>query len=885
MTLTQPPRPSTCAFVRRALPSLFLWCGLLAVWVTPCWATAPAQNEPGEVLPLRRALQLLAEQTGIGVVFADDLVDGVSVQAEIDGKDVEHSLRRLLAGTHLDFVRRTPDRLILFRKEGVATRRVAGVIRDKLTGLALADAQLAFAETTLAATADGNGAFALKQVPVAVTRAKVTAPGYFDLPVRLSADQGDQELVLSLERRTEVREVVQVFRGRGNALAISALSGSMSLSPDQVGDGSHPSKDLFASLSLIPGVESGLGDSGVGVRGGRPSENLVLLDGMPLYQIDHAIGYFSSLNADAIESIEIYKGGFPATYGGRVTGVLDLTVKGEGVDSFEFYAGVNEDLAHLTVATPLGSRASMLVSTRRSVADRTTRDIYARVFEGTFNDEILEEEFDESGYRSERSLDFDDTIAKLFWRPTGKDKISITYYEGADGISEGVSFDLPEGKFPLYGKDGEWGNQATTVHWRHDWHGRAATEVRWLWSDFHSDFAYDDLPSGAQFEYDEDGNLVLARPLRSETNNYLKDRTFTLTHHWSPNDKHQIELGLGLSQLEQAFIQRSTDFGYDFRDSVKTDTDAFYIQDRWQPLPQLALLLGWRREHNTLTGSDHDQPRISWNIELNRHWSLRGRFGRYHQFALRSPDTFNYFEGYPTWFLAEEDWVRVIRSDHFSLAAHYEQPTWLVDLEWYQRYSHGNIQRLFNPEVGLRARPAQTRDRVRGLDALFQYKRGRFSGWLGYGYMDAQVLRDVVTGAVLDHPSDVERPHSWKLSAQYAVNLWRFASNWRYASGQPYDLPQMIGPIIDDDGETEFILIPSETTNNLRLPATHQLDLLLARKVTLGGYVGELGLSLANIYDRRNVLYRYHQNEGAELIPIDVVGFGFRPSMYLQLRF
>ncbi len=885
MTMTQPPRPPARASVRRVFATLFLWCGLFAALAAPCWATAPAPPEGTEVIPLRRALALLAEQTGMGVVFADDLVDGVSVRAEIDGQDVVRSLRRLLAGTHLDFVRRTPDRLILFRKEGVATRRVAGVIRDKLTGLALAEARLTFSETTLAVSSDAQGVFALKQVPVAITRGKVTAPGYFDLPVRLSADQDDQQLALLLERRTEVREVVQVFRGRGNALAISALSGSMSLSPDQVGDGSHPSKDLFASLSLIPGVDTGLGDSGVGVRGGRPSENLVLLDGMPLYQIDHAIGYFSSLNADAIESIEIFKGGFPASYGGRVTGVLDLTVKGEAVDSFELYAGVNEDLAHVTVATPLGSRASVLVSARRSVADRTTRDIYARVFEGTFNDPILEEEFDESGYRSQRSLDFGDTIAKLFWRPTAKDKISMTYYAGSDGINESISYDLPEGKFPLYGKDGEWGNQAANVHWRHDWNGRAATEVRWLWSDFESEFAYDNLPYYARFEYDDDGNLVLDETLRSNTDNFLEDRTLTVTHHWTPNPKHQFEIGVGFSQLEQAYIERSFDRGYNYRETVKTDTDSIYIQDRWQPLPQLALLLGWRREHNSLTRSDHDEPRISWNIELNRHLSLRGRFGRYHQFALRSPDTFNYFEGYPTWFLAEEDWVRVIRSDHFSVAAHYEQPTWLFDLEWYQRHSRGNIQRLFSPVDGFRARPSQTSDRVRGLDALFQYKRGRFSGWLGYGYMDAKVLRDVVTDTVLDHPSDVERPHSWKLSGQFAVNLWRFASNWRYASGQPYDLPQTIATIQDSVDETEFILIPSESTNNLRLPATHQLDLLLARKVTLGGYVGELGLSLANIYDRRNVLYRYYQNEDEGPVSIDVVGFGFRPSIYLQLRF
>lgn len=882
MTLTQPPRPPALALKRCAVAALLLGWFLFAV-TTPGWATAPPDS--GTVLPLRRALQLLAEQTGIGVVFADDLVDGVSVQAEIDGKDVEGSLRRLLTGTHLDFVRRTPDRLILFRKEGVATRRVAGVMRDKLTGLVLPDATLAFAQTTLAVRADAHGAFALKQVPLAVTRGKATAPGYFDLPVRLSSDGGDQDLELLLERRTEVREVVQVFRGRGNALAISALSGSMRLSPDQVGDGSHPSKDLFASLSLIPGVDTGLGDSGVGVRGGRPSENLVLLDGMPLYQVDHAIGYFSSLNADAIDSIQIFKGGFPASYGGRVTGVLDLTVKGEAVDSFELYAGVNEDLAHVTVATPLGSRASVLVSARRSVSDRTTSDIYARVFEGTFNDTINEEEFSEDGYRSERSLDFDDTIAKLFWRPTAKDKLTATYYSGSDGIVEAISYDWPEGKFPLSGKEGEWGNQASTIHWRHDWNGRAATEVRWLSSEFESVFAYDDLPGDAQFEYDDDGILTLDATLRYDARNYLKDRTFAVTQHWTPNARHQLEAGFRTSRLEQAFVQSSEDRDYFYSETVDTKTESLYLQDRWQPLPKVALLLGWRHEKNSLTRAKHNEPRLSWNIEVTDNWSMRGRFGRYHQFALRSPDTFVYFEGYPTWFLAETDWVRTIRSDHVSVAAHYERPTWLFDLELYKRNSNGSIQRLYSPVDGFRSRPSQTSDIVRGLDALFQFKRGRFSGWLGYGYMDAKVLRDVVNAEILDHPSDVERPHSWKLSGQYAVNLWRHAFNWRFASGQPYDLPVPVGVVFEEDGETEFILVASETPNNLRLPATHQLDVLVARKVTLGRYVGEAGLSLANLYDRRNVIYRYYQNEGEALIPIDVVGFGFRPSLYLQLRF
>ncbi|CAM2006510.1 TonB-dependent receptor [Acanthopleuribacter pedis] len=867
------------AHARRFL--LFLFLGGALLWAGP----GDRVRLPAGVMPLREALLQLAEQAQLEVVFADDLVDGVSVQLPGTPAEAEVVLGRLLSGTHLAFERRSTARFILFPKAEVTTRVLSGVIRDDLTDAPVSGAVFAMVDAALAVRSDEQGRFELKQIPVDTKRFRVSAAGYADLEQDLAEVAGGTALELRLSRRDTVSEVVKVFRSKGSALSVSALSGSLKLSPDQVGDGSHPSKDLFASLSLIPGIETSLGDSGVGVRGGRPSENLVLLDGIPLYQVDHAIGYFSSLNADAVQEIQVFKGGFPAAYGGRVTGVLDLEVKGEKIDRFELYAGVNEDLAHLTVATPLGKNGSVLISSRRSVGDRTSNDIYRRVFEGTFNDPVVERENDDEGFAAIRRISFDDTIAKLTWRLSDRDDISLTYYTGADSIDERISYQLPEQSLSLYGKDGEWGNDAATFRWRHQWGAQFSTQMRLVWSRFESEFSFNTLPDDEEAEIDDEGNVTLADLVQSDTDNGLEDRTLVISQHWSPNTKNQIEFGFSVANLERTYLERDLNGTDVFAERLDTKVQTIYVQNRWQPLPELAFLFGWRREGNSQTHSEHDQPRFSWKLDLSRNWSLRGNLGRYHQYVLRSPDTLNYFEGSPTWFLAEEDWVRVIRSDHLGLAAHYEQPTWLVDVEWYQRETNGTIQRIFNPVNGFRDRPLQTQDRIQGLDVLVQFKRGRFSGWVGYGYMDAKIVRDIVNGERLNHPSDIERPHSWKLSGQYAINLWRFSINQRYADGLPFDIPRSVLVGFEDDGEPEYALIDSETPNNLRLPATHQLDVLIARKVTLGGYVGEVGVSFANVYDRRNVLYRYYQDEGEDLVPIDVQGFGFRPSLYLQLRF
>ena len=125
--------------------------------------------------------------------------------------------------------------------------------------------------------------------------------------------------------------------------------------------------DIFRSLQLLPGISgTNEGSSGLFVRGGTPDQNLVLLDGMTVYHVDHFFGFFSAFNADAIKDVQIYKDGFPAKYGGRTSSVVDLTGKTGDANNFQLGAGLNLLSSNAVMEVPLGGRGSFLLSARRS---------------------------------------------------------------------------------------------------------------------------------------------------------------------------------------------------------------------------------------------------------------------------------------------------------------------------------------------------------------------------------------------------------------------------------------------------------------------------------------------------------------------------------------
>lgn len=833
-----------------------------------------------KIMPLAEAVRHIAHDASLDLVYADDLLRGMAVEFAPNNAAELEQLEGVLAGTDITYKVNQQQRLILYRNKALQSRRLAGYVVTAKGGGAIVGAHVSIPGTKRVTQTDATGAFTMKGVPVAFTQIEIAAKGLATRTMDVGPTD-DSQMVIVLSQVMEMTEKLRVFAPKRTRLNISPLTGKWSLTSDESFQEGPPGWDLFDSLKELPGVNAGTGESGLEFRGGQPSENLVLLDGIQLFQFDHALGAFSALNADAIGEIEVFKGGYPANYGDRLSGVLSLTTRKDMFDDYEVRFGVDRDKADLTAIAPLGSKLAVLVSARQSISDDITASTFDRNFEATFNQESFFSQ-NVNGFRYGREIGFSDFIGKVSYRPTVSDTVNLTVYSGQDDVGETISyFGLPANS---YIQDGVLKNKGYSLHWDRLWTANLETTFRASLSKYESKFftQYLDWDEFDRRYVEFQGIPPLPYAYLDEIiSTELENASIDADAIWQVAPNHQLRFGI--SETDKSIY--IFDDGY-YREEPstslqETNLSSIYAQDQWQMTPWLSALLGVRFVNNSLSKTDFTEPRISFKVERpGASWSLRGSWGEYNQHLLRSPDNLNYFSGLETWFLAFQN-LRPATSRQTQIGGSWKIKDWHVDLEFFHRNQRGSLFQIYEP-------PAtdllvhQSKDRIKGLDLLIHQKRGSFSSFLGYSYQDAKVLEDITYGIPLSHPTDRSRPHQVHLAFNYSRGPWRTMLAWRYATGLPYSIPN-IGFFINEEGNPEAVLIPSEETNNFRLPDAHQLDARIQYTFGWKRFHGNLGLYLFNIYDRNNPLYRYYNLDDGNVVPVDVPGFKFRPSIRLQI--
>ncbi|GIS70528.1 MAG: hypothetical protein CM1200mP10_01050 [Candidatus Neomarinimicrobiota bacterium] len=161
----------------------------------------------------------------------------------------------------------------------------------------------------------------------------------------------------------------------------SSGTGQLAFSPRHIANLPNIGEtDIFRSLQLLPGIQMGnTGFAGLYIRGGTPDQNQIILDGMSIYQVDHFFGFFSAINSNIVKDVQVYKGGFPAKYGGRIASVIDITGKSGSTKQQKFDLFTNMLSAGITYEQPLSKRSSFILSVRRSFTDQYQTKLYDNI--------------------------------------------------------------------------------------------------------------------------------------------------------------------------------------------------------------------------------------------------------------------------------------------------------------------------------------------------------------------------------------------------------------------------------------------------------------------------------------------------------------------------
>lgn len=610
-------------------------------------------------------------------------------------------------------------------------------------------------------------------------------------------------------------------------------------------------KDVLKVLQFMPGVQTGSeGSSGLYVRGGGPDQNLIILDDAIVYNASHLFGFFSLFNGDALKSVELTKGGFPARYGGRLSSVLDINMKEGNKEEWHGEGGIGIISSRMTLEGPIKKgKSSILISGRRTYADLI---IYP----------LLGEE--KIGYY------FYDLNAKINYDFGRKNKLYLSGYFGNDKFSMKTN-----NRYYNHDIGFLWGNGTGTLRWNHLFTNKLFSNTSAIFSNY--TFRIFD-------KYKTTG--VVIDDYLAEYYSGIKDYSLKYDIDYLPNPNHRIKAG-AISIFHRfnpyAFIKEDIPNNTHINDVTFTNSleSGIYFEDTWQALHNLKINGGIRFSHFLADQNQYHffEPRLSVALNLKNDFAVKGSYASMSQYIHMISNT---GISLPTdlW-VPTTDKVKPQESQQLALGLvkDFSKPDITFSLEGYYKkmdnvigYKEGaSFMNLDEPtsvsDKNWEAKVTGGDAWSYGLELLLQKKEGRLSGWIGYTLSWTQMQFDSINFG-RKFWARYDRRHDLSLVAIYKLNKHITVSGtWVYGTGNFVTLPTseyLVGHQLNYYSNN-LTLDPSDFSglkvkeisarNNFRMNAYHRLDLGIQfhKEKKWGERIWEI--SIYNVYNRQNPFF------------------------------
>jgi len=600
--------------------------------------------------------------------------------------------------------------------------------------------------------------------------------------------------------------------------------------------------DLLRSLQLLPGVKSaGEGTTGIFVRGGSADQNLVQLDGAPVYNPSHFFGIFSVFNPDGIKSVDLYKGNMPASFGGRAASLIDVSLREGNNRQIRGEGGIGSISSRLTFDGPLfGEKSTFIVSARRTYAD---------VFLRLSSDEDLKN----------NQLNFHDLSGKLAFVLSDRDKITVSSYQGSDFLGLDEEFGLG------------WTNWVSAVKW-----GRVHSEKFFFDLEaYHSRYSYkvdfEDPDNGFQWtnKLSETG-LKGIWTLLPNSKTQLKWGIHSQYYNFSPVDLEpapnsaieEIVTNPKSGMLNSLFIsgeyeissKLSVEGGLRMGLFNQVGKGVDYLYEGGVPGPQLgvtdSLSYGTMKKMSFYQGLE---PRVAFRYLLNEQFSIKAAYNRNFQYIQIAS---NSSAGLPIdrWILSGK-YVEPVRSDQVSagLFHNFNQNRWEFSVEGYYK-DLDNVIDLRNGAQVLFTDQVETellagKGWAYGTEFLLRKNIGKTTGWLAYTW--SRTWRKI-EGVSKNEPYNprFDRPNDLTLVLNHEFTpSWSAGLTFVYTTGQAVSYP--VGSYEMDN---QTVPLYSEYRNLDRFPHYHRMDASVTWKNADKGrkWRGSWNFSIYNLYGRKN---------------------------------
>jgi hypothetical protein len=839
--------------------------------------------------PLADVLQNISEQSGLNIIYSDRIVNNCYVYSDLKNAGIEQALTDVLKDTPLGFRKTANNHIVLYVTSEMS---LSGMVVDDLNMEALPNVNVEIYGMGGIAT-NKDGYFYFSHVPVRPNRIVAHNVGYETFSAVINPDTVKGYYVIHLRPTTYTSEKIDVYEN-SSIIEISGNTSQFSISPRNfsglpfIGE-----KDIFHSLQLLPGIQSSSnGASNLYIRGGLPSENLVRFDGITLHHQDHFYGFYNAISADAVKDIQVYKGGFPARYGGKISGVVDITSKTGNLSVPRFKVGISQLSYNGLLELPLWGKGALLISGRRSYRNDILEPLFYDIMRSlpTVNLSSFNTSFGQNP-----EISFYDFMSKLTILPSKIDVVSVSYYLSHDNnqinYQQIPTFITPElsdslNYYYINDKTATWKNQGVSFNWTKRWEKSFYTSFIASYSDYQSNQHYY-IQDVYRFTDSYTGKEKIVKVERNnDQENNLANFDARFNASWSSIRNNKLEFGLDWYNTKLYYEESDNEWSIPFEQNDNSKQISVYIQDSWKITPKLNSVIGIRSVYDNLTRSQYWHPRLSLNYQSNPSLSFKAAWGIYRQFVLQTDGSIYTAGNYNNWVVAENVYFNPEYAEHRIIGFDYTFRDYLIDVEFFQKNIKNVAGELFyfslNPNENII--PINNNSGYsRGIDLLIQKKTGLINGWISYSYNKTNIDADI-NGSKISFPMTHDKPHNLKIVLNSSYKKLKFSTVWIYSSGIPYSTPSVID-MSQQMGFPYWALNSPQAINDQRLPDIHHLDISISRRFNYSFIGGEVGLSLYNIYNKKNVWNRYFIVVDKNAHPIDIYSFGFKPFLYAQIIF
>ena len=755
----------------------------------------------------------------------------------------------------------------------MAQHTISGTVTDAQTGETLIGATVYDTVSRKGTTTNQHGRYSLTlKNEEAVIRVSFVGceKQYINLTLK-----SNQRLDVKMKSAYTLREVV--IRGERTPHVESSQPSVVEVPVEQVkaipmlfGE-----TDVVKAVQLLPGVQNGAeGMAGMYVRGGGPDENLFLLDGVPMYNVNHLGGFFSAFNSDAVKNISLYKGSFPARFGSRLSSVLDITTN-NGNDK-ELHGGVSIGLisAKLNVEGPIvKERTTFSLSARRTYGDVLLQPLIAAVAAAEGSDAKIN-----AGYY------FYDLNGKVTHRFSDRSRLYASYYMGDDRLY--ARFKVSDGyDYKTYEKLGyNWGNIVGSLRWNYELTPKLFMNLSGAYTRYRSD-----LGVSEEFESRSDNEQY---SFGMNFKSGIRDMALYADFDYTPTPDHAVKFGTRYTFhhfTPETLSMKEKDNNESFDTIVGQSTVGahevmMYAEDDWQINDKFKVNVGLNVTGFGVQGKFYPslQPRVSGRWLINDRLSVKAGYARMTQYLhLLSTSTIA---------LPTDLWVPVtanitpMTSNQVAAGVFYNLMDSLnLSVEAYYKNMNNLLEykdgaSFWGSSENWEQKVCMGRGWAYGIEFLAQKTVGRWTGWLGYTWSHTDRLFDR-EGMILNNgkpfPAKYDRRHDISLVLTYKFSERFDASlTWVYCTGNAATLAlQQFSPnaepqenydyyyYYDDDyyyygGETASANYIS-SRNNYRMPAYHRMDVSFNWHKTLKYGKRTLNLSVYNAYNRQNPYMLY----------------------------